>query len=437
MKNDLSNSLTGKMTLRLLKGLAAGVFVIIILYFGTSQMLLPRFITSDHVRDLEQQKISLLQEYVSQNDIDVRDYQKLKNWATENDIDQLVVFRGEWLLFDSEYENVVSEGAKKISLQFMQSNYEILFADGKASVYVDVGGKERYEKILMVVSILSGLAVCLLIFISGMHEDIIYIKTMEEQVSKIRSGDLQTEVTVSGKDELANLAQGLDEMRASLLKKEQTEAEMKAAQNKLALGMSHDLRTPLTGLITYLEILRQQKKNENSPDEFVEKSMEKALQIRQMSDDLFEYFQLTSKPEVKLEEAEEAVSVFGDYLSEMYSWLQYSGFQVQMNIPERQPVCVRVNIDFVGRIVNNILSNMEKYADREKTVELGMVYTEDSVRIYIQNAVSESRDQLEGTGMGTKNIAFMMEQMKGNVHVSDTKEHYRMELEFPAVEQKS
>ena len=169
-------------------------------------------------------------------------------------------------------------------------------------------------------------------------------------------------------------------------------------------------------------------------DDFVEKSMEKALQIRQMSDDLFEYFQLTSKPAVKLEEPEEAVSAFGDYLSEMYSWLKHSGFDVQMNMPEWEPVYVRINIDFIGRIVNNILSNMEKYANREKTVELGVIYNENSIQIYIQNAVSPSRNQVKGTGMGMKNIAFMMEQMMGSVHMSDTEQHYRMELEFPVTD---
>ena len=137
---------------------------------------------------------------------------------------------------------------------------------------------------------------------------------------------------------------------------------------------------------------------------------------------------------MKLEKPEEAVSAFGDYLSEMYSWLKHSGFEVHMNMPEWKPVFVRINIDFIGRIVNNILSNMEKYADREKTVELGVIYNENSIRIYIQNAVSPSRNQVKGTGMGMKNIAFMMEQMMGSVHVSDTEQHYRLELEFPVTD---
>ena len=46
-------------------------------------------------------------------------------------------------------------------------------------------------------------------------------------------------------------------MRQTLVKKEQIEYDLKSAQEKLVLGMSHDLRTPLTGLMAYLEILKK------------------------------------------------------------------------------------------------------------------------------------------------------------------------------------
>ena len=64
---------------------------------------------------------------------------------------------------------------------------------------------------------------------------------------------------VEGQDELAKLAQGLDIMRKMLVYREEKEHEMRVAQDKLVLGMAHDLRTPLTGLMTYIEILRKQE----------------------------------------------------------------------------------------------------------------------------------------------------------------------------------
>ena len=52
-------------------------------------------------------------------------------------------------------------------------------------------------------------------------------------------------------------------MRQTLIQREQSEQELRAAQEKLVLGMSHDLRTPLTGLMTYLEILKKTAEKQN------------------------------------------------------------------------------------------------------------------------------------------------------------------------------
>ena len=77
---------------------------------------------------------------------------------------------------------------------------------------------------------------------------------------------------------------------------------MRAAQEKLVLGMSHDLRTPLTGLMTYLEILKKQQKNRIVTDEYIQKSLDKVIQIRNLSDQMFEYFFVNSQHKVELEE---------------------------------------------------------------------------------------------------------------------------------------
>ena len=108
-----------------------------------------------------------------------------------------------------------------------------------------------------------GFVVCTGIFSYEMQEDLKYIQCLKEEVDVISKGNLQEHVTVTGNDELAQLAGGLERMRQTLIQKEQSEQELRAAQEKLVLGMSHDLRTPLTGLMTYLEILKKQQKNKN------------------------------------------------------------------------------------------------------------------------------------------------------------------------------
>ena len=150
-----------------------------------------------------------------------------------------------------------------------------------------------------------GFAACLGVFIQGMQEDVRYIQCLQREVAVISLGNLEEKVTIQGEDELAQLARGLDSMRQELKEHEQTEKELRAAQEKLVVGMSHDLRTPLTGLLTYMEILRKQEREGNVSGEYIEKAYSRILQIKSMSDRMFEFFFIDSQKETELEPPED------------------------------------------------------------------------------------------------------------------------------------
>ncbi len=276
-----------------------------------------------------------------------------------------------------------------------------------------------------------GLFTCLGIFAAGMQEDVRYIRCLEKEVAGITRGNLMKHVTVKGKDELAQLAYGLDQMRLELLKKEQTEQEMRLAQERLALGMSHDLRTPLTGLMTYLEIIKKQESEGRASKEYIGKALDKVQQIRRLTDQTFEYFLVHSQREVIMEDAEEIKSALGDYLSEMCALLECDGFQIDADKLKWKPVQVQVNTDYLGRIVNNIISNLKKYGDRTRKVEIKMIYAPCQVGIFIKNAIASDSKYIKGTGLGVKNITLMMAQMNGKAEVRMSNKKYCMILYFP------
>lgn len=90
-------------------------------------------------------------------------------------------------------------------------------------------------------------------------------------------------------DELSELAFGLEQMRLSLNENIREKEEIMEVNNRLVTGMAHDLRTPLTALLLYTELLSQGKyKDEKEMEQYLKKTANKANQIKQMSDDLFE-----------------------------------------------------------------------------------------------------------------------------------------------------
>ena len=108
---------------------------------------------------------------------------------------------------------------------------------------------------------------------------------------------------------------------------------------------------------------------------------------------------------------------FGDYLSELCALLEYEGFKVNTDRLEWRQISVCINTDFIGRIMNNIISNIEKYGKHENEVCIQLCYGNEEVGISIQNSITRFDSEHQKTGIGLQNISIMMEQMDGRMEV--------------------
>ncbi len=434
-RKSFNDSLTLKMVLRLIRGVAAGIFIFLLLYYGCTPILDEslQFSTGFYTSELD--RVGELQDFVREKRIAATDTSALYEWGNSRNILGFQIKRNGSLLFDISYP----EGAAFSLIPHngqMQLPFIITFEDGDADVYLYEGYGQQYYRFLLASSILLGIAVCLAVFASEMQTDIDYILLLEKEVRSISQGILEKEVTVKGSDELAMLAFGLNQMRLQLIDQKQKEQEMRQTQDRLVVGMSHDMRTPLTGLIAYMEILRKQDQSEFNR-KYLDKAYEKVLQIRTMMDQTFEFFLVYSGEETALEEPETFESIFEDYLSELFARMECSGFTVQAGEVEWKPVLIRVKPDYPGRIMNNIASNLEKYADRNAPLHIRTLYTEDYACISIENGTGQKSPESRGTGIGMKNIARMMEQMNGKLQVRTEENTYEVTLFFPIWKQEN
>lgn len=419
------------MTLRLLIGLGSGVFLIVLLYFGGSELLYPSFLTSRHVNRAEREALEEIREFAEQERISAEDEEKILKWTEQENLRRLMISRGKRVLFDSMYGGKAAPGIQSVARADPQPEFAVSFADGDAQVYVDTGFSDSFYHVCLGISLAAGLAACLWIFVSGTHEDIRYIQRLQQEVSVISRGDLTGNVTIRGEDELADLARGLDRMRVHLMEKEQKEKEMRLAQEKLVLGMSHDLRTPLTALMTYLEIIRQQVQEGRVDEQFLDKMSGQVRQIRDLADGMFEYFYVTSSGTLQTaEEAEDLFSACGDYLSELCFLLEHDGFSVDARGLEFRPVRVRIHMEYIGRIFNNLISNLKKYADKSEAIRLDLFYSGERAGIRIRNKILASGREGKGSGIGVQNITLMIEQMGGSAEADMEDGHYTMILYF-------
>ena len=214
-----------------------------------------------------------------------------------------------------------------------------------------------------------------------------------------------------------------------------------AANRRMITEMSHDLRTPLTSLLIYTEILgKKAAKDPRQAMEYVRKIEKKARQIKRLSDNIFEYALITEETKAELGEPQTLRELFYDPLSEMTAYLGERGYTVELRPDtgsgsERRQI--RVNEEYINRIMDNIVSNIEKYADKSMPVRIETIYTEEYGGLAFRNGIScstEDRRKTEGsTNIGLHNVEKMMKNMDGYCRVKQTECIFEIALMFPWV----
>ena len=419
----------------------SGLFFVVINYAG-EQMITKIFSDSSHIEKLSEAYIQDLQEYIDVTKAATNDSEKLTEWVRKQKIVSIQVYKDEILTYDSNYPDAAVEDAEAEGAYYeWEYYYTAEFADGTADVFLYGFFSYPLYSYAMTAEILLAVILLVAIVILGIRRPVKYIGRLKDECEILGNGNLDYQVTVQGRDELALLAQGLDNMRMALRESNEKEAEITAANRRMITEMSHDLRTPLTSLLIYTEILgKKAAKDPRQAMEYVRKIEKKARQIKRLSDNIFEYALITEETKAELGEPQTLRELFYDPLSEMTAYLGERGYTVELRPDtgsgsERRQI--RVNEEYINRIMDNIVSNIEKYADKSMPVRIENIYTEEYGGLAFRNGIScstEDRRKTEGsTNIGLHNVEKMMKNMDGYCRVKQTECIFEIALMFPWV----
>ena len=422
----------------------SGLFFVVINYAG-EQMITKIFSDSSHIEKLSEAYIQDLQDYIDETKAASNDSEKLTEWVRKQKIVSIQVYKDEILTYDSNYPDAAVEDAEAEGAYYeWEYYYTAEFADGTADVFLYGFFSYPLYSYAMTAEILLAVILLVAIVILGIRRPVKYIGRLKDECEILGNGNLDYQVTVQGRDELALLAQGLDNMRMALRESNEKEAEITAANRRMITEMSHDLRTPLTSLLIYTEILgKKAAKDPRQAMEYVRKIEKKARQIKRLSDNIFEYALITEETKAELGEPQTLRELFYDPLSEMTAYLGERGYTVELQPDtgsgsERRQI--RVNEEYINRIMDNIVSNIEKYADKSMPVRIETIYTEEYGGLAFRNGIScstEDRRKTEGsTNIGLHNVEKMMKKMNGYFMVKQTENIFEITLIFPWVKEK-
>ena len=137
-----------------------------------------------------------------------------------------------------------------------------------------------YYDVFNIVSILLGFLGFWLVMWFYFFELTRRITRLGREVTAVADGDMTRSITAEGEDEITRLCTDVEYMRSSMLENIEKERAALEANRELITAMSHDIRTPLTVLLGYIDIMKDKVEGDSQMTEYVEASEKTALRLK-------------------------------------------------------------------------------------------------------------------------------------------------------------
>ncbi len=206
---------------------------------------------------------------------------------------------------------------------------------------------------------------------------------IKEGVEKIKNGDLHHRIEVDGKGEISQLATNINRITDGLKKSVDSEIKSERLKTELITNVSHDIRTPLTSIITYVDLLKIETDPEKMA-EYIDVLDQKSKRLQHLTDDLFEAAKASSGSMPVQIERIDIVSLLTQGIGEMDEKIEASALDFKLAYPIEK---VYVNADgkLLWRAVENLFSNIFKYAQPASRVYIDVEDLGNEIGVTFKN----------------------------------------------------
>lgn len=270
-----------------------------------------------------------------------------------------------------------------------------------------------------------------------------------KQSQELKEGNFQTELPADVgifnalKDEFSEIRTGFE-------KAVQEETKSQNMKTELISNVSHDLKTPLTGIRNYVELLQQEGISEEQRKEYVSMLDQYARRLHILMEDLFEVSKANSG-NIQLDMVElDIIALVEQVQAECSELLQERQLEVVWNRHDLKQVSVMLDGNKAFRIFENLFINIHHYALAHTRVYIDIRQVKDQVRIECKNISKEplnfdADDIVDrfvrgdksrhdgGSGLGLAIAKSFTEAMKGSFRIETDGDLFKAVIEFPLI----
>lgn len=266
-----------------------------------------------------------------------------------------------------------------------------------------------------------------------------------EALHRMRGGDMESRLTDMPEGVFAEMAEDLgslgDGMQAAL----QNEVRAERMKSELITNVSHDLKTPLTSILSYSDLLSQLELTPEEANDYAKIIHQKSLRLKNLTSDLFDISKVQSGVEQMVCERLDAVTLVRQALAEQEA--QNSGLVLKVTLPERE-LPIWADGRKMSRVLENLIGNCVKYAMKGTRVFVSLDERDGKAVFEVKNTANYEMDfaadeiterfvrgdaarSTEGSGLGLAIAKSYTEACGGIFEVEVDGDQFKVRISFP------
>ena len=258
------------------------------------------------------------------------------------------------------------------------------------------------------------------------------VTEMSDMLADIKNGNGNRRILSEVHEIAAPLAFEINEIIVSYENRLSTFRQAEETNKQLMTSLSHDVRTPLTTLIGYLDASHKGIVIGKDKDDYIEIARRKAYDLKEYIDVLFDWFKLNSNEFVMEINTVEAVELTRNILIDWIPIFEDKQIDYCIDIPE-QPFRVKLDPDAYMRILNNLIQNVISHSHADK-IKISLSKQKGNIKILVSdNGIGVGKEDLKhiferlykcdkgrsekGSGLGLSIAHQLVEKMNGTISV--------------------
>ena len=252
-----------------------------------------------------------------------------------------------------------------------------------------------------------------------------YLQEIVSGIDELSTGNFNISIPLRNDDELTQIAKNLNRMARDIKGIMESERKTEHKKNELITNVAHDLRTPLTSILGYLDIVATQPLTDEQKDKYIAIAYNKSKRLEKLIEDLFTYTKLEFG-QVQLHRSDvDVVKMMEQLLEEFYPSFCENHLEYSFKTNESS-IEVNADGDLLARAFANLISNAIRYGANGKNINVciegnaekvsisvtnyGEIIPKKDLNLIFEKFFRVRNEEQGGTGLGlaiTKNIVAM------------------------------